>query len=78
MTELAFVIFADDPEMYAEGLAKDYALHFEKEKHGTGPEHWAGYHGTQLFEIYPLPKLGLMVRSVSLLMENSTNLRLSL
>lgn len=56
MTELAFVIFAENPELYAEGLKKDFSLSLKKEKHGKGPEHWSGYYGTQLFEIYPPTK----------------------
>ena len=38
------------------GVADFYALlgiHFERERHGVGPEHLAGRLGSQVLEIYP-------------------------
>ncbi|MFZ2871601.1 VOC family protein [Zavarzinia sp.] len=50
--EMLVVIKARDPE----GLSRFYAalgLHFECERHGNGPEHYASRVGASVFEIYP-------------------------
>lgn len=51
----AFVIRATNPE---EALAffQTLGLTFEKEKHGSGPEHYACEQNGVVFEIYPSRK----------------------
>jgi lactoylglutathione lyase len=65
------VLFSADPDR----VARFYGLlgiHFEQERHGTGPEHLAGKLGAQVLEIYPQSgnagvtevRLGFSVNSV--------------
>src|SRR5215510_3789320 len=53
-------------------------LHFDKQQHGNGPEHYSADLGTTVFEIYPYKegskttegvRLGFIVESLSELME---------